>query len=32
MGEINLYDKIVIKNKKKEHGEIKEIVYINLHL
>jgi len=30
MGKINVYDKIVVK--KRENMEIKEILYINLHL
>ena len=33
MGKINVYDKIVLKKKKKrENMEIEQIVYINLHL
>jgi len=33
MGKINVYDKIVLKKRKKrENMEIEEILYINLHL
>jgi len=33
MGKINVYDKIMIETRKKrEHMEIKENFYINLHL
>jgi len=32
MGKINVYDKIVMKKRKKENMEIEQIVYINIHL
>jgi len=32
MGKINVYDKIMIKTRKKRIMEIKEMFYINLYL